>query len=226
MITNNKLTAFFAVLFLFIGGFFSSASAAPKASTKPVFNSDGKIICKSTSAAGHKAKKIPLPVVDPNISIKTLTINTNCGDVVIQALGDVAPVTVSAMRAMANSGFLDKSLCHRLTTDGYFVLQCGDPTATGKGGPNFRYSDENLPQNIENNYPAGTVAMANSGAGTNGSQFFIVYKDTYLPPNYTIWGKVTKGLEIIQAVAKSGVKGGGTDGTPNTKIAIEKASVR
>ena len=226
MMITKKINVVIAASFLLIGGFASTANASSKPSSKPVVSSDGKITCKTTTASGHKAKKIPLPVVDPNISIRTLTINTNCGDVVIQALGDVAPVTVSAMKAMANSGFLDKSLCHRLTTDGFFVLQCGDPTATGKGGPNFRYSDENLPQNIENNYPAGTVAMANSGVGTNGSQFFIVYKDTYLPPNYTIWGKVIKGLEIIQAVAKSGVKGGGVDGAPNTKIAIEKATLR
>ena len=226
MSTIKKISAAIAASFLLISGFASTAQASSKPSSKPVSNSDGKIICKNTTASGHRAKKIPLPVVDPNISIRTLTINTNCGDVVIQALGDVAPVTVSAMKAMANSGFLDKSLCHRLTTEEYYVLQCGDPTATGKGGPNFRFSDENLPQNIENNYPAGTVAMANSGAGTNGSQFFIVYKDTYLPPNYTIWGKVIKGLEIIQAVAKSGVKGGGVDGAPNTKIAIEKATLR
>jgi peptidyl-prolyl cis-trans isomerase B (cyclophilin B) len=226
MMTSRKILATFAVVFLSSAVFPSVATAAPKPSNKPITNSNGKILCKNTTASGHKAKKIPLPVVDPNISNRTMTINTNCGDVVIQAFGELAPVTVSAMKAMANSGFLDKSLCHRITTDGIYVLQCGDPTATGKGGPNFRFSDENLPQNIENNYPAGTVAMANSGAGTNGSQFFIVYKDTYLPPNYSIWGKVSKGLEIIQAVAKNGVKGGGTDGAPKTKIAIEKVTVR
>jgi peptidyl-prolyl cis-trans isomerase B (cyclophilin B) len=106
------------------------------------------------------------------------------------------------------------------------VLQCGDPTATGYGGPPFSYHDENLPQYAQNAYPAGIVAMANSGANTNGSQFFIVYKDTTLPPNYTIWGRVTEGLEIVQAVANAGVVGGGTDGMPVQKIAILKVRVK
>lgn len=226
MKSRRKITAVSVVVFLASSLLVNVATAAPRPSNKPVSNSNGKITCKSTLASGHKPMKIPIPVVDPNISNKTFTIKTNCGDVVIQAFGELAPITVSAMMALANSGFLDKSICHRITTDGIYVLQCGDPTATGRGGPNFRFPDENLPQNFENNYPAGTVAMANSGAGTNGSQFFIVYKDTYLPPNYSIWGKVNKGLEIIRAVAKTGVKGGGTDGAPNTKIAIEKATVR
>jgi peptidyl-prolyl cis-trans isomerase B (cyclophilin B) len=226
MKSSRKITAVSVVVFLASSFLVNVATAAPRPSTKSVSNSTGKVICKSTLASGHKPMKIPIPVVDPNISNKTFTIKTNCGDVVIQAFGELAPITVSAMMALANSGFLNKSVCHRITTDGIYVLQCGDPTATGRGGPNFRFPDENLPQNSENNYPAGTVAMANSGAGTNGSQFFIVYKDTYLPPNYSIWGKVNKGLEIIRAVAKNGVKGGGTDGAPNTKIAIEKVNVR
>jgi peptidyl-prolyl cis-trans isomerase B (cyclophilin B) len=129
------------------------------------------------------------------------------------------------MSTLAKAGYFDNSLCHRLTTSGIYVLQCGDPTATGSGGPGFSYPDENLPANVVNNYPAGTVAMANSGPGTNGSQFFLVFADTTLGPNYTIWGKITKGLEIVQAIAKAGVKGGGGDGTPNTKIALTKVSV-
>lgn len=226
MKSRRKITAVSVVVFLASSSLVNVATATPRPSNKPVINSTGKITCKSTLASSHKPMKIPLPVVNPNISNKKFTMKTNCGDVVIQAFGELAPITVSAMMALANSGFLDKSVCHRITTDGIYVLQCGDPTATGRGGPNFRFPDENLPQNFENNYPAGTVAMANSGAGTNGSQFFIVYKDTYLPPNYSIWGKVNKGLEIIRAVAKNGVKGGGTDGVPNTKIAIEKATIR
>jgi peptidyl-prolyl cis-trans isomerase B (cyclophilin B) len=120
--------------------------------------------------------------------------------------------------------YFDNTVCHRAIPT--FVVQCGDPTATGSGGPNFSYRDENLPKAIEANYPAGVVAMANSGPSTNGSQFFIVYEDTSLPPSYTIWVKVTKGLEIIQAIAKDGVVGDKTDGTPKQKIAIEKVRVR
>ena len=185
-----------------------------------------KIKCKITKAKGHTAKSINPPEIKGPFKNKTFTFTTNCGDVVVEADGKSAPITVTALSALAAGGFFDKTLCHRLTTENIFVLQCGDPTATGLGGPNFTYRDENLPTAEENNYPAGVVAMANSGQNTNGSQFFIVYEDTSLPPSYTIWGKVTKGLEIVQMVAKSGVLDGKKDGSPKQKIGIEKVKVR
>ena len=181
--------------------------------------------CVATKAVGH-APKVVKPIEKPLTKLpKTFTLVTNCGTIVITTVGKKAPWTLTEMSTLAKAGYFDSSLCHRLTTAGIFVLQCGDPTATGKGGPGFSYPDENLPANALNNYPAGTVAMANSGPGTNGSQFFLVYADTSLGPDYTIWGKITKGLEIVQAIAKAGVKGGGADGTPNTKIALTKVSV-
>jgi peptidyl-prolyl cis-trans isomerase B (cyclophilin B) len=94
------------------------------------------------------------------------------------------------------------------------------------GGPNFKYRDENLPLFTLENYPAGVVAMANSGPNTNGSQFFIVYEDTSMKSSYTIWGKVIKGLDIVKAIAKEGVTDGTTDGMPKQTIAIEKVRVR
>ena len=94
------------------------------------------------------------------------------------------------------------------------------------GGPNFKYRDENLPLLTLENYPAGVVAMANSGPNTNRSQFFIVYEDTSMNPRYTIWGKVIKGLDIVKAIAKAGVTDGTTDGMPKQTIAIEKVRVR
>jgi peptidyl-prolyl cis-trans isomerase B (cyclophilin B) len=115
------------------------------------------------------------------------------GSIVISLLGNKAPITVTQMTTLARGGYFDDTSCHRLTTQGLFVLQCGDPTATGTGGPNFTYRDENLPQASANNYPAGTVAMANSGPGTNGSQFFLVFADTTLGPNYTIGETSLKG---------------------------------
>ena len=185
-----------------------------------------KIICKNTKAKGHTAKSIDPPEIKEPFQNRTFTFITNCGDIVIKADGKGAPITVTALSALANGGFFDQTLCHRLTTENIYVLQCGDPTATGLGGPNFTYRDENLPTPVENNYPAGVVAMHNSGQDTNGSQFFIFYADTSLPPSYTIWGKVTKGLEIIQMVAKSGVLDGKKDGAPKLKIGIEKVKVR
>jgi peptidyl-prolyl cis-trans isomerase B (cyclophilin B) len=208
-----------SVFFITTTIFSPIATAAPSKAPTP-------INCKVTKAKGHTAKNITPPEVKGPFKNKTFTFTTNCGDVVIEADSKNAPVTVFALSALANGGFFDQSLCHRLTTNNIYVLQCGDPTATGSGGPNFSYRDENLPANNENNYPAGVVAMANSGPSTNGSQFFIVYEDTSLPPSYTIWGKVTKGLEIIQTIAKSGVENGKSDGTPKQKIAIEKVRVR
>ncbi len=152
-----------------------------------------------------------------------MILTTNCGEIVIDTYADKAPETVNAMLWLAGEGYFDSTLCHRLVTEGIFVLQCGDPTATGTGGPGFTIPDENLPVEEGVNYPAGTVAMANAGPGTSGSQFFIVYEDTTLPPNYTIWGEVSSGLDVATRIAEAGVAGGGTDGTPAAPIGIETA---
>lgn len=189
------------------------ASAAQKATA---------VKCVATKAVGHTAKVVA-PMQKPLKKLpKTFSLTTNCGVIVITTVGNKAPWTLTHMSTLAKAGYFDGSLCHRLTTAGIFVLQCGDPTATGTGGPGFSYPDENLPANGVNNYPAGSVAMANAGPGTNGSQFFLVYADTTLGADYTLWGKITKGLEIVQAIAKSGVKGGGPDGPPATAIALIK----
>lgn len=154
-----------------------------------------------------------------------LVLDTNCGEIVIDTDADAAPETVNAMLYLAQEGYFDSTLCHRLTTEGIKVLQCGDPTATGTGSPGFTIPDENLPEAGDSNYPAGTVAMANAGPGTSGSQFFLVYEDTTLPPSYTIWGQVSSGLDIVEQVAGAGVAGGGTDGAPAAPIGIEAATV-
>ena len=155
-----------------------------------------------------------------------LTLTTNCGDIVIQTLPDLAPQTVASQVFLAESGFYDAVSCHRLTTAGIFVLQCGDPAGDGTGGPGYAVPDENLPAEAEANYPAGTVAMANAGPGTAGSQFFIVYKDTTLiPANYTIWGNVVEGLDIVRGIAGAGVEAGSSDGAPAQPVVIEKATV-
>ena len=155
----------------------------------------------------------------------SLTLATNCGDIVIDLLSDEAPKTVASAQFLAGQGYFNSTDCHRLTTTGIFVLQCGDPTGTGMGGPGYQIPDENLPADGSANYPAGTVAMANAGPGTSGSQFFIVYQDTQLPPNYTVWGRVTQGLDIVAGVAASGAYGGTGDGRPLQPITIEQATV-
>jgi peptidyl-prolyl cis-trans isomerase B (cyclophilin B) len=183
------------------------------------------IKCTKTRAVGHTPPSIaPADKVLKRFP-RTFTLATNCGNIVVTTVGAKAPITITQLATLARGGYFNNSLCHRLTTKGLYVLQCGDPTATGAGGPNFTYRDENLPAEGLNNYPAGTVAMANSGPGTNGSQFFLVFADTTLGANYTIWGTITQGLDIVKAIAKAGVKGGGADGAPNQSIEIRRVSV-
>jgi peptidyl-prolyl cis-trans isomerase B (cyclophilin B) len=185
----------------------------------------GGVVCKPTTAVGHTPIVIKPPTKMDTGRIGKFTLITNCGTIIIRTDGVKAQVTLTALTALAKAKYFDGSLCHRLTTAGLYVLQCGDPSATGTGGPGFTFQDENLPKNVANNYPAGSVAMANSGPSTNGSQFFLVYANTTLSPAYTIWGQITSGLNIIKAVAAAGVKGGGGDGTPAQTFAIEKVIV-
>ena len=205
----------------------TSANAADKGSST-TRNAYG---CVKTNAVAHNPINVGTPDIKSPQVDRTFTLNTNCGQIVFKAFGTKAPMTVIAMTYLAKAGFFDHSLCHRVTTAQFYVLQCGDPTASGAGGPPFSYNDENLPTGAAVTYPAGTIAMANSGVnqgrGTNGSQFFIGYQDSgVLPPNYTVWGQVTKGLDIVKKVASAGVVGGSTDGKPKQPIAIESVVVK
>jgi peptidyl-prolyl cis-trans isomerase B (cyclophilin B) len=135
------------------------------------------------------------------------TIRTNCGTIVMDLNGKAAPQTVSSFIFLSQKHFYDDVPCHRLVPTGIYVLQCGDPTGSGSGGPGYGYGIENAPPNGD--YPTGTVAMARTtDPNSNGSQFFIVYADTTLPTDgggYSIFGKVVKGLDIVQAVAARGL---------------------
>lgn len=171
------------------------------------------IKCTQTTIKPFTPGKVAQPTKPAASLPKRFTFNTNCG-VIEVTLNSKAPLTITSLAALIRGKYYDNSFCHRLTTDGLFVLQCGDPTFTGGGSPTGwkGYKEENLPKNVSNNYPAGTVAMANAGAGTNGSQMFFVYKDTTLPPNYTIFGKITKGLDVINYIAKQGAVKQAQDG--------------
>jgi len=153
---------------------------------------------------------------------------TNCGDLVVQTDPN-APNTVGILSFFAENKFYDGIKCHRLTTEGIFVLQCGDPAGNGSGGPGFEFADENLPTADSSGiaiYPRGTVAMANSGPNSNGSQFFLVYQDSPLPPNYTIWGQLVNGIERLDAIAAAGTTIGTTDGPPAQEIVISTATIK
>jgi peptidyl-prolyl cis-trans isomerase B (cyclophilin B) len=237
MMTSRKILAAFAVVFLSSAVFPSVATAAPKPSNKPVANNNEvKVTCKQSKAVGHREIKVAIPKLQKFDKNRVITLSTNCGDIVIEAFAKKAPVTLSMLSGLVKAKFYDQSICHRMINTGNAaLLQCGDPTDSGYGGPAFQFTDENLPKPVMNNYPAGTVAMANStrvengelvNKNTNGSQFFIMAEDTTLDPYYTVWGRVTKGLEIVKAVVATGTVEGSEVGRPKVKIAIEKATVR
>ena len=184
---------------------------------------------------GAPARNVGVPVYNAEQAhhTYTVTLQTNHGNVVFLADGNDAPYTVFSFVHLASHGYFDATKCHRLTTTGIFVLQCGDPSGTGSGGPGYDFQDENLtalgaPVNGAVNYPAGEVAMANAGPDTNGSQFFLVYKDSPLQPNYTPFGKITQGLDILNQIAAAGSDSanGSGDGRPNESVVIEKALIQ
>jgi peptidyl-prolyl cis-trans isomerase B (cyclophilin B) len=144
---------------------------------------------------------------------------------VIDLLNSKATCTVNSFVYLASKDYFNNTPCHRLTTKGIFVLQCGDPTGTGTGGPGYSFADENL---TGATYPAATLAMANSGPNTNGSQFFLVYQNTTLSPAYTPFGTIVSGLNIIQQVAKAGTtnSNGPGDGAPKEKVQIESVTIK
>lgn len=169
------------------------------------------------------------------------TLNINSYAVEISLDGAKAPQATSNFIYLASKGFFNNTPCHRLTTSGVYILQCGDPTGTGTGGPGYSFGPiENAPalstvpgQSLKAGfYPAGTIAMArrSGDAKSMGSQFFIVYKDSYFPNDsvggYTIFGKITKGLSALDPIIAAGVSNGQTDGKPKQSISIASASIQ
>ncbi len=161
--------------------------------------------------------------IDPAVAY-TAALRTNCGTIAI-ALDPAAPETVNSFRFLASKQFFDGTSCHRLTTEGLYVLQCGDPTGTGSGGPGYGFGVENAP--ADGVYPAGTVAMARTeDPNSNGSQFFLVYQDSRLPVEgggYSVFGTITEGLDVVQKVADAGTQPGSE--TPVQPITLETVVV-
>jgi peptidyl-prolyl cis-trans isomerase B (cyclophilin B) len=149
---------------------------------------------------------------------------TTQGVITIRMLTDKAPCTTNSFRFLAQRAYFDRTHCHRLTTDRIYVLQCGDPTGTGSGGPGYQFNDENL---TGATYPAGTVAMANAGPDTNGSQFFFTWKDTTLSPAYTPFGQVIGGMDVLRRIAAAGddEQNGPGDGYPARYTEILRAHI-
>jgi peptidyl-prolyl cis-trans isomerase B (cyclophilin B) len=218
----------------------TNAAATPSASTtppsptptpsRPAKSTSGPCKYAETAATltGPNIKDVglpPDPKTTPNSGTVDFALRTGAGAITVQLDRAAAPCTVQSFVYLAGKKFFDGTKCHRLTTANIFVLQCGDPSGTGSGGPTYRIKDENL---ARAKYTRGTVAMANSGPNTNGSQFFIIYKDsTGLPKNYTVIGKVTAGLDVVDGVAKAGSdnKNGAGDGAPKKPVIITSARV-
>ena len=171
---------------------------------------------------GEASREVALPPTDPALATQTATINTDRGTIGVTLLNQAAPCASASLASLAAQGFYDDTPCHRLTTQGIFVLQCGDPTGTGTGGPGYQFAEENL---AGATYPRGTVAMAKGSApGTSGSQFFLVHQDSPLPPEYTPFGRITSGLEVLDAVAAAGAEPAG-DGAPVQAVQVATLQV-
>ena len=192
--------------------------------------------------SGEPAKQVDPPPGDPSKDAPTeVTIATDRGDVKVSLDADKAPCTVNSFLSLAKQGYFENTKCHRLTAEGIFVLQCGDPTATGSGGPGYAFDDELVEQDPRIQpcqadpssgqdvctYTAGTLAMANAGPGTNGSQFFLVYKDSPLPAAYTVFGRMSAaGLKVVQTVAAAGAEPPDQTGNTAPKQPVTITSVK
>ncbi|WP_329370364.1 peptidylprolyl isomerase [Streptomyces sp. NBC_01483] len=173
-------------------------------------------------------KKEPAITIDKSADY-TMKLATTCDDIDVALKTAAAPHTVNSFDFLAGKGFFDHTKCHRLTTNGIYVLQCGDPKGTGSGGPGYTIPDENLKDTTLKGgiYPAGTIAMANTGQKhTGGSQFFLVYQDSQLPASYTPFGTISKsGLTVLKKIAAAGESTGQGDGAPNATVVINKMTV-
>jgi peptidyl-prolyl cis-trans isomerase B (cyclophilin B) len=214
----------------------ASASASAAAVTEPAHH------CTYTKAT-PVARKVSFPPSTPDYTASyQATISTNLGKITFNLLNSKATCTVNSFVHLAEAGYFDNTQCHRMVTSEFYVLQCGDPYATsttkltcsstskvGTGTPGYEFASENLK---DAKYTAGTVAMANNGATTNGSQFFIVYKDSPdLTASYTPFATVSSGLDVVQNVAKDGYScqypqadGGG--GVPKKKVIIDSVTIK
>jgi peptidyl-prolyl cis-trans isomerase B (cyclophilin B) len=228
----------------------ASPSASASASKSAAAVAEPATHCTyTTSGVATAAKKVPVPPVTPNYKATyTAAINTNLGTIDMSLLNSKATCTVNSFVHLAEAGYFNASQCHRVVNSGgLYLLQCGDPTATastkltcstasnapGSGGPGYEFANENLPTGASSSgsvtYQGGTVAMANTGAASsNGSQFFLVFKNSTLGPDYTPFATITSGLDILQKVANAGTScsysAGG--GAPKEKVVINSVTIK
>jgi peptidyl-prolyl cis-trans isomerase B (cyclophilin B) len=218
----------------------SSTSAAPDSSGAPALPAfkpaaDLGANCQYPASGQPASKQVNPPrqgKVPTDPAQVSVSMVTNQGNIGLLLANNESPCTVNSFASLAAQKFFDDTKCHRLTTSPTLgVLQCGDPTGEGTGGPGYQFANEYPTDQYPPGdpalkapvvYPRGTLAMANSGPDTNGSQFFLVYKDSQLPPQYTVFGKIQQdGLATLDKIAKAGVGGGAEDGPPATEVTIK-----
>ncbi len=221
--TSSKWVGAIVIVILILAGiqWTMNVREENKSSTK-----DASETATTTTSVVQKTKTETVTETNKNNSIKNLmhkiTIETNKGKIVFESYDADAPKAVNNFITLANKGFYNGTIFHRVISG--FMIQGGDPTGTGTGGPGYQFEDELNPStdSYKAGYVRGTVAMANSGPNTNGSQFFIMHKDYPLPHNYTIFGKVVEGMNVVDAIASSATD---RSDRPKENIVMNKVTV-
>lgn len=204
----------------------TTSESTPDA-TESADTSGETVECDYPADGSEPAKSVEPPSAEaPANGTRSATIATSAGDIAVTLDAGKTPCTVNNFVSLAEQGWFDDSECHRLTMpeSGISVLQCGDPTATGTGGPGYTIADE---VTGDETYPAGTLAMAKTMApDSGGSQFFMVYGESPLPPDYTVFGTIDEaGVKVLQDVAAKGTASGAPDGPPAEGVTIESVTL-
>ncbi|WP_067545525.1 peptidylprolyl isomerase [Nocardia crassostreae] len=209
-----------------------SSAPPPAAKAKPA-----SVTCDYRDSQRPSDKQVSKPGADMSTTANAkATMVTSAGEIGLNLNAGESPCTVNSFESLAKQNFFDGTACHRMTTGkGLQVLQCGDPSGTGMGGPGYEFDNEyptdqyaadDQAAQFPVDYKRGVLAMANAGPGTNGSQFFLVYGDSQLPPQYTIFGTVDEaGLATLDKIAQAGVAGGAPDGKPATDVTIQSVQI-
>ncbi|MCM3884920.1 peptidylprolyl isomerase [Frankia sp. R82] len=210
----------------------ANPAATPSAAAAVPTSKVGACVYTSNGETPARNATLPKAAAKVDASPATMVINTSAGTMTATLDADKAPCTVHALLTLADTKYFDDTTCHRETAGteaGIFVLQCGDPTGTGSGSPGYGYANENT---AGVTYDRGVLAMAHSSQpNSNGSQFFINYASptkqgaAALAGGYTVFGKITQGLDVLDKLTKPGVEGGGSDGAPASKAKILSITV-
>lgn len=211
-----------AIALLVSGCAGGAASTTANGSSSPTGVQQGATCAYPVSGSPSKPVDPPPTTGVANTGTASASLHFASGMVNITLNQKAAPCTVNSFLSLAQQGYFNNTKCHRLVTSGIFILQCGDPTGTGTGGPGYSFADELTGQET---YPKGTVAMANAGPNANGSQFFLVWADTPLNPAYTVFGTMdAASVKVVEAMAAQGVTGA-DQSTPVANTTITSVSL-